>query len=93
MLYCPQAKLRFHDYAEDRLLDLERVVVRRLILLMRGGEKIGSRLGFPQIKINRNFFPVSIAGCGSAALSQQIIVCLISSDSDRLLTRFAVARK
>ena len=27
MLYCPQAKLRFHDYAEDRLLDLERVEV------------------------------------------------------------------
>ena len=52
------------------LLDLKGIVVRRLILLMRRREEIGPRSGFPQVKINGNFFPVSIAGCASAALSQ-----------------------
>jgi hypothetical protein len=43
--------------------------------------------------VNGDFFPGSVAACGSLALSQSIIACLIASDSNRVLTGVAAAGK
>jgi hypothetical protein len=85
--------LRLTEVVPILLLDLERIVIRCLILLMGRCKEIEPRLRFPQIKINGDLFPVSIARCACITMSQLIVGGLIARYSDRVLTRSAEAGK
>jgi hypothetical protein len=56
-------------------------------------EEMRARLGIPQIKINRNFLPVSSTNGGCAAVGQWAVACPIVCDRDQVPARRAVAWK
>jgi len=82
-------RYRTHFRQNGSLLNLERVVIRRLILLMGRGEEIDPSFDFPQVESDGNLFMVPVFDCYGAAFGQYPITGLIARDRHQILTRRA----
>jgi hypothetical protein len=77
----------------DPLPDLEGIIVRRQILLMRCRKEILSCFGLSQIEVEGEYFLVSVANCNSAVLGDNAITVLIASDRNLILAWRAETRQ
>ena len=70
---------------EGYLLDLQRIVVRRLILFVGRGQKIRTRLGRPQIEFHGHQFVVAIGRRQRASQGHDTISILILRNRNSVL--------
>ena len=73
--------------------DLKRVIIRCLVLLVRGREEVRTSLRAPQIEINRDALLSPAGGGGSRTLRDHSVSVLVASDPHEVLAGEAEARQ
>ena len=76
------------DYSaslEGRLLDLERVVVRGLVLFVGRRKEIRSRRGLPKVEIDRNLFVATVTRCCNSVVCLNVVSRLVAGNGHFVL--------
>ena len=70
---------------EGSLLDLERVVVRRLVLFVGRRKEIRSRRGLSKVEIDRNLFAATITRCRDSVVCLNVVPRLVTGNRHFIL--------